>query len=113
MSSMNDAQMIAAQKEHIAQLTQRDARQKAALREAREVLGMTETEPWYPKSAPEFAPVHELCERHGYGAVISCASSQWMEKVKGTQIEGSAHTAGACSGTVKRTLNIIDEALRG
>ena len=83
-----------------------------ALREAREVLRLCAVKPAYPKSAPEYEPVRALCERHGYGAVVACASSQWMESLErqGYPMEG-AHVSGPCVGTVTSTINLITRAL--
>ena len=83
-----------------------------ALREAREVLRLCAVKPAYPKSAPEYEPVRALCERHGYGAVMACASSQWMESLErqGYPMEG-AHVSGPCVGTVTSTINLITRAL--
>lgn len=83
-----------------------------ALREARGVLQLCATKPTYPKNTPEFEPVRALCERHGYGAVMACASSQWMESLErqGYPMEG-AHTSGPCAGTVTSTVNLITRAL--
>ena len=83
-----------------------------ALREAREVLRLCAVKPAYPKSAPEYEPVRALCERHGYGAVMACASSQWMESLErqGYPME-VAHVSGPCVGTVTSTINLITRAL--
>ena len=83
-----------------------------ALREAREVLRLCAVKPAYPKSAPEYEPVRALCERHGYGAVMACASSQWMESLEhqGYPMDG-AHVSGPCVETVTSTINLITRAL--
>lgn len=83
-----------------------------ALIEARDVLGLCKTKPWYPKNTPEFGPVRSLCEAYGYGAVIACASSQWMEMLasKGYPA-GGAHTAGPCASTVEATIGAINRAI--
>jgi len=95
------------------QLRARVAELETVLRECHEVLSLCHTKPWYPSNTPEFVPVHELCGRHGYGAVIACASSQWMEALKGKGYDmGGAHTAGPCASTVEVTLGLIDQALK-
>lgn len=83
-----------------------------ALREAREVLRLCAVKPAYPKSAPEYEPVRALCERHGYGAVMACASSQWMESLErqGYPMDG-AHVSGPCVETVTSTINLSTRAL--
>jgi len=83
-----------------------------ALREAREVLRLCAVKPAYPKDTPEYNPVRALCERHGYGAVMACASSQWMESLErqGYPMDG-AHVSGPCVGTVTSTINLITRAL--
>lgn len=83
-----------------------------ALREAREVLRLCAVKPAYPKETPEYNPVRALCERHGYGAVMACASSQWMESLErqGYPMDG-AHVSGPCVGTVTSTINLITRAL--
>ena len=83
-----------------------------ALREAREVLQLCPTGPTYPKNASEYEPVRVICERYGYGAVMACASSQWMESLtrQGYPMDG-AHVSGPCVGTVTSTINLITRAL--
>lgn len=79
-----------------------------ALEEAREVLALSDGEGVRAKAirTPEDEAVRELCERHGYGAVMDSAARQWFKKDN-----VGAHTTGACAATVRATLALIDTAL--
>ena len=54
----------------------------------------------------------DIAARHGFGAVMACASSQWMEALtrQGYPLEG-AHVSGPCVGTVTDTIDLINRAL--
>lgn len=87
---------------------------RKALRECREVLELCQTKPTYPKDAPETNAVKAVCEFYGYGAVMHCASSLWMERLAEQGYPaGAAHTAGPCASTVEATLKLINEAIIG
>jgi len=81
-----------------------------ALKESREVFSMCDKT--YPRNAPENPEVKELCEKWGYGAVMSSASWQWREmlRLEGAPI-GAGFVSGPCYGTIKRTIEMIDKAL--
>lgn len=85
---------------------------REALKEALETLQLCETQPTYPKDTPEYDPVRVLGERYGYGAVMACASSHWMDSLPrlGYPMEG-AHVAGPCVATVLSTIDHINRAL--
>lgn len=54
--------------------------------------------------------VRELCERHGYGAVMDSAARQW--RLKARPLGGSC-TTGPAVASVQRGIEIVREALRG
>jgi len=78
------------------------------LADVKEVLELCDPEGRAAKSiiAPEDPMIKQLCERIGYGAVISSASRQWWLKDP-----IGAYTAGPCAGTVSHMIQKIDAAL--
>ncbi len=87
-------------------------RKDAALREAKEVLELSD--PYGRRrriEAPEDPEVRDLCERIGYGAVMDSASRQWRAKATREGGGSGAFTVGTCVGTVQSTLKLIRVAL--
>ena len=85
---------------------------REALKDALETLQLCETLPNYPQDTPEYGPVRALCDRYGYGAVMACASSQWMDSLPrlGYPMEG-AHVSGPCVATALSTIDHINRAM--
>lgn len=68
-----------------------------------------------PLALPEDPPVLELCERHGYGAVMDSAARQWRAKTESGGrlcVPGASHTTGPAVASVERGLKMIRSALR-
>lgn len=64
-------------------------------------------------AAPEDPAVKDLCERHGFGAVMDSAARQWRNHPAYDNIgRVSAYTTGACVGTVQKCLKQARAALK-
>lgn len=91
-------------------------RLRKALLECVEVLELSEPGPGDAIVAPEDPEVLALCKRHGFGAVMASAARQWArtESFGGLPVYGdiSAHTVGACRGTVRQALAMARKALK-
>lgn len=91
------------------------AKKDAALREALEVLMLSDPNGDRAKHihAPEDPMILALCERIGFGAVMDSAARQWRNSPSHDGIGAiSAHTTGACVGTVRKTVALVRSALR-
>ena len=87
---------------------QRVHKLEGVLRDAQEALSLCLEHHPYPATAPEYEQVRALCEKYGYGSVMSCASSIWQGRTP-----GGAFTVGPCKATVESTLQQIDKVLKG
>lgn len=106
--------MYPPEKQALNAIEARIATLESALRECRSILALCPTKATYPKDTPEYAPVMELCKHYGYGAVMSSASSQWMESLEQMGYPpGGAFVAGPCADTIEYTIQVIDSALAG
>lgn len=78
-----------------------------ALEAAREALSLGAAMPLPdPRCSDE---VRQLCDRHGYGAVMSTASLLWRQTLG--DLEGSEFCAGPCRSTAESAISKIDEVL--
>jgi hypothetical protein len=84
------------------------AQLEAALREAREILCLSDPEGIRAAriTAPEDAAVLALCEATGFGAVMDSAARQWRRRDS-----TGAYTTGAAVGSLLWVLEKIDAAL--
>lgn len=82
-------------------------RVKEALVEAREALSLAAD---VPLADPYIlTDLRALCDRVGYGNVMSSASALWREKLG--ELKGGEFCAGPCRATAEAAIELIDQAL--
>jgi hypothetical protein len=85
-----------------------------ALKEAQELLKLCGPSAFRAKALaerllPEDPLVLDLCEHHGFGAVMDSAARQWALR---SGLRGHNHTTGPAGASVERGLKMIRSALR-
>ena len=82
-------------------------RMRSLLREAADLLSIADLKGFRANNvqAGEDGIVGEICERHGYGAVMDSAARQWYLKAIAIGLPGSAHTTGHCTATINHFLD--------